>query len=308
MKLNEEAITVELFQTAKKRIVDSYALGKPPQTPGELVEEIITELEQEVDSDDSIPASKSDEEVFSAAVRSIASGARNWSTYVKAEPELYDLLGDGESYIPACAREAEQEAIIRLLPGLGQTNDAKQIKAWAELLSGEHGKGYYARLYELYEEVVEQGREELGGISTQEAMIVVTAILGHDGGPTKAWKPRTSLRKWSGMGVILGSEFLRNLGWSGFKADRHIIRLLKDWIDEDVTSVHTQRAADLAGLAGRRGAELKKLIRVSLAGIALTPDGMTYSKADNLLWLLGAQVVKTGREGCYDWADYFVRV
>ena len=32
-------------------------------------------------------------------------------------------------------------------------------------------------------------------------------------------------RKWPRMGLPLACEFLRNLGWNGFKPDRHIIRL-----------------------------------------------------------------------------------
>lgn len=38
--------------------------------------------------------------------------------------------------------------------------------------------------------------------------------------------------KLPGLQFALGSEFFRNLGWNGFKPDRHVIRLLNGLVGE----------------------------------------------------------------------------
>lgn len=45
-------------------------------------------------------------------------------------------------------------------------------------------------------------------------------------------------------------------------------------------------------------------MQIGLAGIAITPDD-NYSRADNLLWLLGAYVIKNGKERLDSPSRYF---
>ncbi|HTN99770.1 MAG TPA: hypothetical protein VL068_03745, partial [Microthrixaceae bacterium] len=72
--------------------------------------------------------------------------------------------------------------------------------------------------------------------------------------------------KLPGMRFALGSEFFRNLGWNGFKPDRHVIRLLDGWIGEFVNQ-QADTAEALAQLTGRNTRELREIMRYSLAGI-----------------------------------------
>jgi len=105
------------------------------------------------------------------------------------------------------------------------------------------------------------------------------------------------LASWKapGMGPTLASEFLRNLGWNGFKPDRHIQRLFSLWFP-DVVEGCRERAVELAALLGTRAKDVVAFFTFSLVGHAVTPPGRTLSEVDNLVWALGAYVEKTGRE------------
>jgi len=101
--------------------------------------------------------------------------------------------------------------------------------------------------------------------------------------------------KLAGMRAVLGSEFLRNLGWSGFKPDRHVTRLFRRWFP-DVVKASEPRAAQLAELIGRKSRDLPTYLTYSLVGIAVTPAGHALSEADNLVWVLGAYLERKGAE------------
>jgi hypothetical protein len=97
------------------------------------------------------------------------------------------------------------------------------------------------------------------------------------------------------MGATLASEFLRNMGFSGFKPDRHVTRLLYRWAPESVAEAEAV-ARRLARVVGRGDSATCRFLTYSLAGVALTPAGTSYSVADNLVWALGHYVEKKGRE------------
>jgi hypothetical protein len=101
--------------------------------------------------------------------------------------------------------------------------------------------------------------------------------------------------KLPGMGPALGSEFFRNLGWSGFKPDRHVMRLLDRWAPE-VVEAQRPVARRLAEVVGRHDRGTLDYLAYSLAGQAMTPSGTKFSVADNLVWALGAYVEKKGKE------------
>jgi hypothetical protein len=96
------------------------------------------------------------------------------------------------------------------------------------------------------------------------------------------------------MRFALDSEFFRNMGWNGFKPDRHVIRLLDRWA-HPLVQQQSSRVNELTPLIGRNTKEFRELLRYSLAGIEIT-RGDNYSRADNLIWLLGAYVEKKGKE------------
>jgi hypothetical protein len=99
------------------------------------------------------------------------------------------------------------------------------------------------------------------------------------------------------MGYALGSEFLRNLHWPGFKPDIHITRLFNAWLSP--TELHQLAEAEgyqqLLDLIHQHNQGVCDYLRYALAGLALTPTGR-YTQADNIVWLLGYYVEKKGKE------------
>lgn len=65
------------------------------------------------------------------------------------------------------------------------------------------------------------------------------------------------------MGFALGSEFLRNLGWNGFKPDRHNRRLLNSCVPALVRAQRDDAVA-LASLAGRKSKDVVTTAALSL--------------------------------------------
>lgn len=172
---------------------------------------------------------------------------------------------------------------------------------WAERLSkrdfGAETQAVAAALDRLHDEQVE------GPLPRDHRMPTIVLLLAN---------PRVRWTGWNllpaevaalgadglalpGMGPTLGSELFRNLRWSGFKPDRHVMRLLDRWTPE-VVEAQESAARQLAAIAGRRDAPAIEFLQYSLAGQAVTPPGTAFSVADNLIWALGAYVEKKGRE------------
>ena len=101
--------------------------------------------------------------------------------------------------------------------------------------------------------------------------------------------------KAPGMAPTLASEFLRNLGWDGFKPDRHIQRLFTLWFPDDGREV-ADRVDHLCDRIGRRDKATRQFAQYALIGIRRSPEGTPLSKVDNLVWALGAYVEKKGAE------------
>lgn len=99
--------------------------------------------------------------------------------------------------------------------------------------------------------------------------------------------------KFPGMGLPLAAEFLRNLGFSMFKPDRHIVRLLAEWVPhirQEIVCNVEKISDNLMGLLRTQRTDLRNLVRCSVLAMKLTPKEYKYSTADNLLWALGAYV------------------
>jgi hypothetical protein len=97
------------------------------------------------------------------------------------------------------------------------------------------------------------------------------------------------------MGYALASEFLRNLGWTGFKPDRHVKRLFDNWLPNGTVEVEKE-AQDLAQLIGHKDKDLYTYLAYSRLGVRVSPPSVPLSHVDNLVWLLGAYVEKKGKE------------
>lgn len=186
------------------------------------------------------------------------------------------------------------------LSGQSGTGDAKAIIRWAKLLTDQ--PDYYGQILVIARAFVDLAADTDHPLDNEHLMM---CLAGYLIAPPRRWPgdkhidtdivlmtPRD--RDLPGMGYPLASEFLRNLHWNGFKPDRHIIRLLRLWVPElrDTVEPDVDR---LCGLIGSRNQSLRYFLKYSQIGVAITPDG-NYSRADNLIWMLGAYLEKKNKE------------
>lgn len=292
VRLNEEAVAGALFHDEKvrRRIACDYGLADVDAlSPREFVELVICGFDQAPSPDPLTPMSNT--KVFEAAVLALASNSRTWTTFLDTRDQLFDLLGGLDL---AQARNADPPAVAKLLTGTTRNKDAEAMVRWAQLLADldDQEKNYYDGVIDLAQWIRTRAADDGVGIPNEHLMLCVVGHLIDE--PPKRWKgPRVG--KLAGMRFALGSEFFRNLGWNGFKPDRHVIRLLNCWVP-DLVEQQADTADRLVRLTGRYTAELREFLRYSLAGIAISPSG-NYSSSDNLIWLLGANV-ETKRKGC----------
>lgn len=302
-KLNLAAVQNALFTnaTVRGRIARDYSLGDTPTTASAFCARVIENLRQ-------IPASyplsqqRNNDQVFEAAVRAIGSNSRSWARYLKSEPELRKLLCDFE--VERVSRQVEsrrvvQEQVALLLGGITAKNDARAIMEWSDALA--RTPEYYSRIIYLAN-AISDAAVSLARCRLQdfEIMICVVSALAKPSsignrqiaGALRQFGPEPKLR---GMGYVLASEFFRNLGWSGFKPDRHIKRLLEGWSIIDSPEVQN-RVATLSAVLGTHDREFREYASYALRGVELTPNHCSYSVADNHIWLLGAYVERKNRE------------
>lgn len=284
--LDEDSIADALHadRGIRERIARDYALpaAEAAGSPLEFVNAIINSFDQAPVDDPLRPLSNN--EVFKAATLALGSNSRSWATFLQSRDKLAEALG---GYDPVQARFVDTEVVAALLPGTTSRGDAKAIRQWADLLAEceERGENYYDQVIALANTFAERAAGKGVELPAERLML---CVVGHliDQPPTRWDGPRVG--KLPGMRFALGSEFFRNLGWNGFKPDRHVIRLLNGWVGELVNQ-QTGTADALVRLAGRNSRGLGEIMRYSLAGIAISPS-RNYSRTDNLIWLLGAYV------------------
>lgn len=283
-----------------RSISGDYGLGNREfQDPEPFIEALLECLGQ-APSDNPLCVEHSVNEVFEAAVRALASNSRQWIQFLRRQERLKEILCDYDacefvSTINATDEHNVVEEIARLLGGQTERRDAKAIVKWARLLCAcpDYYKNVIVALaLDLCYEANEKCRRQPSAAELLPAL--VGALV------SKTRRSRERYRRLQipcacvglpGMRYVLASEFLRNLGWNGFKPDRHVKRLIKRW--------HPGLAAEqpcYSALAGTGEREFREFVQYSLTGMALTPPGISYSHMDNLIWLLGAYVEGTGNE------------
>ena len=232
--------------------------------------------------------------VFRAVALALASNMRQWSRVLNCLGKFESLL---EQYDPAAfSREVDADcARIRdvedCLGGQTARSDAAAIVKWAAML--EKNPGYLNALNKLKSDMEAR-------IHDGEVVPVLAAFLGSP--PTKRmrkrWPPPSEMESWKapGMGMPLASEFLRNLHWEGFKPDRHIKRLIGRWFPEVVESKFGRADYLAREILSCGSKDVIIGLKFSLAGIAVTPNDCSFTKADNLVWALGAYVEKKNKE------------
>jgi hypothetical protein len=290
MKIDIEAAKERLFERAKDKIAGDYQF-EVPTNPQELAERVLRALDQQTCANPLVQH-YDNRVIFKAAVRSLASNMRKWSTFLAHEPKITTLLKD--YVIEDLSLSPPDVSVLRqALKGQTSTQDARSILAWLSLLS---------RQTDYYDEIIVKVSEEIGrrakslqfGLLPHELFLCVAAYLSN---------PPSDMReiKWPGMGFPLGSEFLRNLGWNGFKPDRHIKRLFHSWIGDRLDTDVAPITELVQRVIGRHDHLTAENVKYSLIGIKISPDGHSFSEVDNLVWLLGVYVEKKGHETGYNY-------
>lgn len=293
-EVNVDLIEERLFEN-RHTIGPRYGVKEPVDTPHGFADQLIEAMEQPSVSDP-LAHSWTPQQVFHAAVRSLGSNQTDWAKYMSSERALRATLLDFEPALVAAGLADEPPTLTvgdieRHLHGQYRRSTATRIAAWAKRLADE--PGFYGSVQRLAEAIKIRGEIEddhevfpplalaLAGFVTgfgQRDLVAVGAPARHPQG----WK-------LPGMEFPLVSEFLRNLGWDGFKPDTHVRRLFQQWLGDRLHDFD-ERAAELTAIIGSRSRTAQEIVCYSLAGVAVTPDGQPASRIDNLVWLVGANV------------------
>ncbi|MBF0555553.1 MAG: hypothetical protein HQK96_13525 [Nitrospirae bacterium] len=297
-----------LYDNAKEEIIKDYGLQGNYNNPEELSAALLDALRQ-TPAVDPLAEKYSNYKVFEAAARSIGSNARKWSTFVRNEGMLCTTL---HQYNPShvVMNNVQPATIMCFLPGQSQKRDSEGIVAWANILNNV--QDYYSKVIIPVAHLL---RESVGNsLTIPHLMLYLVAFFGSEPGIWRNSSIISALRKilpaslmletpynnkwkFKGMMYALGAEFLRNLGWSGFKVDRHIMRLFKLWLqNNNVDDTHRDVTRFLECFHIDASEELRSYIYYSMLGMKMSPQGIEYSHVDNLVWALGAYVEKKGKE------------
>jgi len=296
MKLNLDVMKQLIYTHAEGRLRKSYGITEPADNVEQFHRLLLEALKQKGKP---IRRQVTNTEIFEAAVKSIGSNSRDWSTFVAKEKGLRELLS---GYDPAAAERLGEEALLQALrpyfPGTSCSTDCRAVANWVGVLSAE--PDYYEKVILQTVEAFDRMDDE--PLTEEQMMICVSGFMSNPSSRWRGWshmkgfnKEKPEKLKLHGMGYPLASEFFRNLGWNGFKPDRHIKRLFAYWYDVDQMIPE----ADIRFYTDRIGSQNKELtdnIRYSLIGHKVSPEGVRFSEVDHLLWALGAYVMKKGKE------------
>jgi hypothetical protein len=278
------AIRERLFADPKnaQRIQRRYGLANELRG-ADLEREVLTSLDQqERDVTAHQPGAK---EVFEAAVRALGSNSRNWVDFRRAEPTIRKALAD---YDPAAVVRTSADELVetlrRALSGQTAGSDARAMPRWASLLM-QH-PDYGALLQRLRLHFLDSGAAAGLQLRDSDLTALVAAALGCPP-PTLAQRFHDVPLKVPGLGPTLASEFLRNLGWSGFKPDRHVRRLLEYWFGLDHPALMA-RAEVMARLIGSNRRDLVCFFFFSALGASKSPRDIPLNQVDQLVWLFGS--------------------
>lgn len=185
----------------------------------------------------------------------------------------------------------------------------KRILKWAHLTASTDVSQMLIDVADAFEQLAEKRGLTL---PLQELTVCMSAYFAC---PNRRWEGEKFLaggtgqipsakRKFIGMGYPLAAEFLRNLGWDGFKPDRHVHRLFDLWLPNSGTLDPQSRHAQIARLIRPRigDKEFERNVARALAGLEIVPGtklagvDLSASHVDNIVWLIGAEVEKKGRE------------
>ena len=294
--LDIERISQRLFENKeiREKLCKDYCI-EDIGDPVKMADSLVSSMGQVGTCDSSTEYPENNRTVFRAAALALASNRRQWSIFLGRRVKFKRLL---EQYDPIAFSRAVEVDCARIRdvadclggPTWFARRDADAMVMWANML---------AKVADYFNALNELKRDMQASVDDGEVVPVLAALLGS---PRKRLEkkqpPPSGVESWKapGMGMILASEFLRNLHWAGFKPDRHIQRLLERWVPEVVRKV-SERAEFLAREVLCCGSkDVITGLKYALAGMAVTPKSCAVTKADNLVWALGAYVEKKNRE------------
>ncbi len=274
------------------RVARDY--GAPPGTVGDELKDAVASKFQPLLPSMGAGAASPDDEVFTAAALALASNSRNWSKVIAKLEDLKSALLKFDPVAVASVADAptEREALLARLTAIlgGQTarQDSKSIIRFAQFLRSTPEYGH------LLNEAREELRERDSRLSDTKLTAAVSLLLAK-GDKALRSSPDVSATKIFGMGPALASEFLRNLGWQSFKPDRHVIRLLRAWMPQDARDAVTNGYPPDVLFKGLSKEE-RDFWKYAIIGEAVTPKGESVNDADQLLWMMGAYVIRPKRK------------
>ncbi|MEY8743905.1 hypothetical protein AB9M62_31575 [Bacillales bacterium AN1005] len=301
-KLNIKRITQHLWEDPhiRKKLEIEYNLGKSFSSD-EFSKSIIQALKQPVQN---IFREVSNNEVFEAATKALGSNSRQWGKFSAKEHELRELL---ENYDPlkvyAKWNFHFENEVKNYFPGQTRKNDVTAVFQWSQKLT--HIENFYQNyIMKLASAFLKKAQDIEISLSNEQLLLLVCGFCANPPKKTTLLSMHydSNCYKFFGMGYILSSEFLRNLGWNGFKPDRHIKRLFDLWYNSETKSDYSDIRLYHQLLYSKRK-ELNEFILYSQIGHSITPTNMTYSEVDNLLWAFGAYVAKKGKEAHFSVLD-----
>ncbi len=272
-------------QEIRDAIISDYNLEKKPtNNANELANSLVASLGQAA-KDNPESLTKSNSAVFKAAVLAIASSSTKWSYIQKKKKKIASTLCDFDPQsVQNSPRDEIQQAIVDLLPGQNQTANANAILAWAKLLSNK-SSFYNKVICNTYAEIID--RPSWSKIDPDKHYpMAVLCMAGIFANPVNDWA-KLKQYKFPGMLVPIACEFLRNLGWDGFKPDRHINRIVALW-ERELRDQHGEKVDEslchLRDIIDTSSKTTLCPIKSAIYAIYATPKGVSYSETDNLLW------------------------
>ncbi|MEK6244357.1 MAG: hypothetical protein AABM33_07620 [Pseudomonadota bacterium] len=306
-KIDLERVADALFKDPKQRgrIARDYGISDQFGTAGEFVDRLVKALDQAPVADPLTRENLSPRRVYRAAVMALGSNSRKWAAFLRQEEALSRKL---HGYDPEklSVSDIHVEELLPYFPGLTCTKDAKAVVNWlARLKSRDFSEELVACTQAVENAWAHSFSNSGDGLKLAHRMPVLSVFMSQPQILSEAYaflsesgvERSASALKLPGMGPTLASEFFRNLGWSGFKPDRHVRRLLERWLSSAQRARFDEEVRDMALMLGWGGNnEVEDFLRYSIAGLSVTPDEVPYSRVDNLVWLLGAYVEKKNRE------------
>lgn len=292
--LSIERISESLFaeRTIRKRLCRDYGI-EDIGDPVKMADSLVRSMGQVRSCESGTEYPQNNRTVFRAAALALASNMRQWSGFLSRRSKFESLL---EQYDPiAFSRAVEVDSarirdVANCLGGQTARGDTNAMVMWARML---------AEVADYFNALKELKRYMQAGVDGGEIVPIVAALLGSPRKRLEKQRPPPSgMESWKapGMGIVLASEFLRNLHWEAFKPDRHINRLLGRWFPEVVRNKSARAEILAREILYCESKDVITGLKYSLVGMAVTPHDCNFTKADNLVWALGAYVERKNRE------------